>query len=73
MTSYIVQIQDFFYKVWNIVFLFFMTLIPFGTPNRYGQTQYRVGSGSASGTQRRFGSIKHTGKGPRAPPMSGGG
>ena len=73
MTSYIVQIQDFFYKLWNIVFLFFVTLLPITNSNRYGRTQYGFGGGSATGTQRRFGSLRPVQKGLKSPPMMGGG
>ena len=73
INSYKIQIQDFVYKIWNMLFLFFMTLLPITKTNKYGSAQYRVGQGGVTGTQRRFGSIKHGGKGPKAPSMMGGG
>lgn len=50
-----------------------MTLLPITKPNKYGSAQYRFGQGGVTGTQRRFGSLRHGGKGPKAPPMTGGG
>ncbi|WP_411023785.1 SelK/SelG family selenoprotein, partial [Salmonella sp. s51228] len=65
---------DMAYFIWNLIVMFFMTLMPSGIiptsqqGDRYGSTQYKLGGRGTMGNKAKFGSIRRQGDGPKAPP-----